>query len=269
MKKIAAVLFCILFTSMALSQQEYEEVVYLKNGSIIKGTIIEQVPDVSIKIQTKDGNIFVYKMEEIDRITKESTKPFDQADNVINSGVHQHDPGFFIRLTTGFGYARTLTEVLNDDLMEFSGLSSAARIQIGGAVSENLIIYGEFGAIIQVDPSWELLGQSVENGPDVKVTVSDFGAGITYYIMPANVYFSLSLLGSGVSLEVGEAEFESDIGFGINVMIGKEWWVGDDWGLGVAGFGYYSAMDDKEKFLGYTHSISNISFGILFTVTYN
>ena len=268
MKKIAAIIFCIIFTSMALSQQEYEEVVYLKNGSVIKGTIIEQIPDVSIKIQTKDGNIFVYQMEEIDRITTESTKPLEQVDNVVTYSVHQHDPGFFIRLTTGLGYARTLTEVQNDDLMEFSGLSSAARFQIGGAVSQNLIIFGEFGAIIQVDPSWELLGQSVD-GPDVKVTVSDFGAGITYYIMPANVYFSLSLLGSQVSLEVDQAEFESDIGFGINVMIGKEWWVGDDWGLGVAGFGYYSAMDDKKKFLGYTHSISNISFGILFSITYN
>ena len=92
-KKIAAVLFCILFTSMALSQQEYEEVVYLKNGSVIKGTIIEQVPDVSIKIQTKDGNIFVYQMEEIDRITKEIIEPSVQTDDVVN-GVHQHD-GFF------------------------------------------------------------------------------------------------------------------------------------------------------------------------------
>ena len=34
------------------------DAVYLKNGSVIKGTIIEQVPNVQIKIQTKDGNIF-------------------------------------------------------------------------------------------------------------------------------------------------------------------------------------------------------------------
>lgn len=33
--------------------------------------IIEQIPNISLKIQTKDGNIFVYKMEEVDRITKE------------------------------------------------------------------------------------------------------------------------------------------------------------------------------------------------------
>ena len=49
-----------------------EDVVYLKNGSIIRGVIIEQVPNESIKIQTNDRNIFVFKMEEIDRIKKET-----------------------------------------------------------------------------------------------------------------------------------------------------------------------------------------------------
>jgi len=51
--------------------QHYEDVVYLKNGSIIRGIIIEQIPNVSLKIQTRDKNIFVYKIEEVEKITKE------------------------------------------------------------------------------------------------------------------------------------------------------------------------------------------------------
>lgn len=50
---------------------DYVDVVYLKNGSIIRGIIIEQVPNVSIKIQTADGSVFFYKMEEVEKITKE------------------------------------------------------------------------------------------------------------------------------------------------------------------------------------------------------
>jgi hypothetical protein len=50
---------------------EYIEVVYLKNGSIIRGVIIEQIPNVSLKIKTKDGNVFFYKMEDVEKITKE------------------------------------------------------------------------------------------------------------------------------------------------------------------------------------------------------
>src|SRR4051812_45874354 len=64
----------LLFSCYFLSAQtlaDYEEVVYLKNGSIIRGVIIEQVPGKSLKIQTKDRNVFVYQMEEVEKISKE------------------------------------------------------------------------------------------------------------------------------------------------------------------------------------------------------
>jgi len=49
---------------------QLQDVVYLKNGSIIKGVITEQIPDVSIKIETSDGSIFVFKADEIEKIDK-------------------------------------------------------------------------------------------------------------------------------------------------------------------------------------------------------
>jgi hypothetical protein len=48
-------------------------VVYLKSGSVIHGMIVEQVPNTSVKI--KSGvNLFVYKMDEIEKMTKEEIK---------------------------------------------------------------------------------------------------------------------------------------------------------------------------------------------------
>ena len=44
-----------------VSAQSLQEVVYLKNGSVIRGTIIEQVPNESLKIQTSDGSVFAWK----------------------------------------------------------------------------------------------------------------------------------------------------------------------------------------------------------------
>jgi len=41
------------------------DVVYLKNGSIIKGTLMEPDSVSQIKIQMKDGSIFVFKLEEV------------------------------------------------------------------------------------------------------------------------------------------------------------------------------------------------------------
>jgi len=55
------------------AQQGMQDVVYLKDGSVIRGAVVEQIPGISIKIQTRDGNLFVFKMEDIDRIAKEGS----------------------------------------------------------------------------------------------------------------------------------------------------------------------------------------------------
>ena len=61
----------LLACNLVYAQSNLEDVVYLKNGSIIRGIIIEQVPNQVVKIQTKDRNVFVYKVEEIERMTRE------------------------------------------------------------------------------------------------------------------------------------------------------------------------------------------------------
>ncbi len=57
---------------MAFSQDvQYEDVVYLKNGSIIRGMIVEQIPNQTLKIKTADRNLFVFEFDQIEKITKE------------------------------------------------------------------------------------------------------------------------------------------------------------------------------------------------------
>lgn len=53
------------------AKPEWQDVVYLKNGSIIRGMIIEQVPNESLKVMTIDGSVFHYAMEDVVKITKE------------------------------------------------------------------------------------------------------------------------------------------------------------------------------------------------------
>ena len=57
----------------AYTESEYQDVVYLKNGSVIQGIIIEQIPNVSVKIKTETGDIWVFSYDEIEKITKEET----------------------------------------------------------------------------------------------------------------------------------------------------------------------------------------------------
>ncbi|MDR2138959.1 MAG: hypothetical protein LBP50_05375 [Tannerella sp.] len=53
------------------AQQTMEEVVYLKDGSVIRGMIVEQVPNQSLKIRTADGSLFILEMKEVKKLTKE------------------------------------------------------------------------------------------------------------------------------------------------------------------------------------------------------
>ena len=55
---------------------EMKEIIYLSNGSIIRGTIMEQVPNKSIKIQTTDGNIVTCQMDDIEKIVEEAANFF-------------------------------------------------------------------------------------------------------------------------------------------------------------------------------------------------
>lgn len=69
MKKLFLIVMSCCFSSIAMAQ--YIETVHLKNGSMIRGVIIEQIPEQTLKIQTADGSIFVYSYSEIAKITKE------------------------------------------------------------------------------------------------------------------------------------------------------------------------------------------------------
>jgi hypothetical protein len=72
-KMLIIMLTLVLLAPMvAKSQQQMDDVVYLKNGSIIRGMITEQIPNQTLKIQTKDGSVFVYNMSEVEKITKEA-----------------------------------------------------------------------------------------------------------------------------------------------------------------------------------------------------
>jgi hypothetical protein len=68
---LTAIIISLQFFQVISYSQQYEDIVYLKNGSIIHGIITEQIPGVSIKIKTNDGNLFIFKMDEIDKMTKE------------------------------------------------------------------------------------------------------------------------------------------------------------------------------------------------------
>ena len=84
----------------ARAQDQKQDVVYLKNGSIIRGYIIEQIPNQTIKIKTSDGSVFVYSMNDVEKITKEdrSAGAATAAPKPLGSGAYSVNPLGFLQL---------------------------------------------------------------------------------------------------------------------------------------------------------------------------
>ena len=93
MKKLITFLafaFILTFGNNLIAQTPYQDVVYLKNGSVIKGIIIEQNIDVNLKLKTSDGNIFVFDMKDIEKISKEGVGQ-NKKDIAAKSNVNEPD----------------------------------------------------------------------------------------------------------------------------------------------------------------------------------
>ncbi|MEO2006856.1 MAG: hypothetical protein ABGY41_22485 [Candidatus Poribacteria bacterium] len=65
-----------LLTCLAFAQAETEHVVYLVNGSVIRGQITLLKPGESMALQTPDGNVFEWDMDDIQEVNlEEASRP--------------------------------------------------------------------------------------------------------------------------------------------------------------------------------------------------
>lgn len=72
------VFFAFALFSVSMVAQDMRDAVYMRNGSIIKGYVMEQVMGESIKIRTADGSLFVYPMDEVVKIMKETKDEYEK-----------------------------------------------------------------------------------------------------------------------------------------------------------------------------------------------
>lgn len=95
---------CIVFMFLYLTtnaQKYKQDVVYLKNGNIIRGTILEMIPKETVKIETYDGSIFVYKLDEVEKTTKEEGTIKRAAKDSLSTKQQFNPRGYFIIARVG------------------------------------------------------------------------------------------------------------------------------------------------------------------------
>lgn len=70
MKKQIILIIILIITSSGVYGQRTRDVLYLRNGSMIYGKLLEVSSD-QYKIQTSDGSIMIYKATEVEKFTRE------------------------------------------------------------------------------------------------------------------------------------------------------------------------------------------------------
>jgi hypothetical protein len=165
---------------------------------------------------------------------------------------HEHR-GFFIRGLPGGGYLEMSRTGLSG-----RGIALGIGMQVGFAVIENLIVFGELWYRGVASANGEGLTPAATTGSATLNAVAA-GVGVGYYIMPINVHVALAF-----NVAYGELVWDVTIidgrgGVGAHLLLGKEWYIARQVGLGIAADVALASLEDYLLFKA----------GLLGTVTFN
>jgi hypothetical protein len=186
------------------------------------------------------------------------------------AGDRAHAGGFFLRLSGGVGGASTELEY-SGVKTKIEGGTGDINLAIGGVVAKNLALHGTVWGWITQDPDVTVGSQKGQANGDVNF--SAIGIGLTYYFMPVNMYLSGSLGAGYLTVDNGNVSGSTDAGPAFELTLGKEWWVGTSWGLGVAlSAGVHSVKDggtDPSNNNTINEQWQGGNVAVRFTATYN
>jgi tetratricopeptide (TPR) repeat protein len=194
--------------------------------------------------------------------------------------VYEH-LGFFFRGMLGFGFGLasvsidvpiSMTQTYHGTL-NATGTSTSIQLAVGWAFFENLVFQLEFFGTTMLAGDISASGNPPpivrEALASVKTKYNALGAmlGATYYFMPINIYASLS---GGLALATLDRPMQpSDdrIGLAVAASAGKEWWIDDEWGLGL-GLSYYLTATGQAGGAS-TRTLVGHALGIFITISFN
>ncbi len=175
MKKYLTLFIFAFIATLSFGQSKYQDVIYAKDGSIIRGKIIKQVPNEFILIETPDGKNFIYQMYEIKNVTKEPYQQVENKSSHANTG-----------LQSGF-----------KEIVELAYHIDAGKYGINGKELDFISSY-------QINPYFSLgVGMGLRYYPDVLTTLVPVFGDFRVYFIDNNFSPYLSL-GVGLSYNVSE-----------------------------------------------------------------
>jgi len=186
-----------------------------------------------------------------------------------SSGAHLHDR-FYLRFGVGSGYAH---DQLRSEYIIFSyegeaqGASVVGELSAGWSLKPGLIVGGGIYFEQVADPKITVEGQDVSD--DVSVgTLVLVGPMIEWYPNAKGGFHLGGAVGGArinVKDESGQTKDNSPVGGGGMFGIGYDFWVADEWSVGVAGRFTGARMEDSDANITHTWSAGSL----LVNATYN
>jgi hypothetical protein len=190
--------------------------------------------------------------------------------SMMKAQIHQHD-GFYLSMGLGLIFGN-ITDKSSSYDYTYSGTGSEFDFKIGGAIKENLILHATLDSKAIAGPS--VSGSNVsgsESGIASNMLLGEgfYGGGATYYFMPTNFFISGSLGYGYFTLKDSKdnINISTEKGLSFQIKIGEEWWVSDNWGLGIGVT--YGKTNLTNKFQGDSEDMDSNRFGIMFNTTFN
>ncbi|MGE0868486.1 MAG: outer membrane beta-barrel protein [Kofleriaceae bacterium] len=170
--------------------------------------------------------------------------------------------GLFLRVTPGFAGSAATAKVAGEDAT-LKGGAGRFGIAVGYAVQPGLIISGELLGHAVLGPELELEGMTMQAPDDVVWGISYAAVGVNWY-SASNLYLHGSLGAVMMSLEVDDMpRADTDVGFGLTLGVGYEWFVANKVGLGLG----LELLGGQVEADGTDWTLATL--GLAFSATYN
>jgi hypothetical protein len=174
-----------------------------------------------------------------------------------------HD-GFQFRGAVGPGFLSTSASQGSQSLT-IGGVAGNGELYFGGTPVRGLVIGGMIQSIIAFSPSISLNGQSLPNGSSSSsLSFLSIAPYVNYYLDPAGGFYFLGHFGYGAeSYTQNGASGSSPSGIAIGAGAGYDFWVSDQWSLGILGKFTYAPLSLNGV------SYSTIAPAVLFSFNYH
>ena len=180
-----------------------------------------------------------------------------------------HD-GFYFRGATGLGYFKSSLSVSGTPApdISYSGLDVGFDAWFGGSPIPGLAIGGGITTYDVPSPSVKSGGSSASaNGHLMLDIVGVFG---DYYFDPTKGMHAEALLGYGILSAQdnnGNSSSNDPTGLALGLGFGNDWWVSDEWSIGVLGRFIYAPL--SYSIGGVSEKYSTITPAVMATFIYN